>query len=53
MNPSGDGIEVDRREDEVDADDGEGDSSDDGEGDNSDDGEGDAPEVYIYIYEVS
>jgi hypothetical protein len=31
-NPSGDGMEVDRREDEVDgSDDGEGDSSDDGE----------------------
>jgi hypothetical protein len=36
LNPSGDGIEVDRREDEAD---GEGDSSDDGEGDSSDDGE--------------
>jgi hypothetical protein len=47
LNPSGDGMEVDRRKDEADAsDDGEGDSSDDGEGDNSDDGE--AGKVYIY-----
>jgi hypothetical protein len=46
LNPSGDGMEVDRREDEADANNGEGDSSDDGEGDNSDDGE--AGEVYIY-----
>ena len=46
LNPSGDGMEVDRREDEADAsDDGEADASDDGEGDNSDDGE--AGEVYI------
>jgi hypothetical protein len=36
LNPSGDGMEVDRREDEVD---GEGDSSDDGDGDSSADGE--------------
>jgi hypothetical protein len=35
-NPSRDGMEVDRREDEAD---GEGDSSDDGEGDSSADGE--------------
>jgi hypothetical protein len=34
LNPSGDGMEVDRREDEAD---GEGDSSDDGEGDSSTD----------------
>ena len=54
LNPSGDGMEVDRREDEADgSDDGEGDSFDDGEGDSSDDGEGDgsdggeAGEVYI------
>jgi hypothetical protein len=36
LNPSEDGMEVDRHEDEVD---GEGDSSDDGEGDSSADGE--------------
>jgi hypothetical protein len=36
LNPSGDGMEVDRHEDEVDR---EGDSSDDGEGDSSADGE--------------
>jgi hypothetical protein len=36
LNPSGDGMEVDRHEDEAD---GEGDSSDDGEGDSSTDGE--------------
>jgi hypothetical protein len=36
LNPSGDGMEVDRHEDEAD---GEGDSSDDGEGDSSADGE--------------
>jgi hypothetical protein len=36
LNPSGDVMEVDRHEDEVD---GEGDSSDDGEGDSSADGE--------------
>jgi hypothetical protein len=36
LNPSGDRVEVDRREDEAD---GEGDSSDDGEGDSSADGE--------------
>jgi hypothetical protein len=36
LNPFGDGMEVDRREYEVD---GEGDSSDDGEGDSSNDGE--------------
>jgi hypothetical protein len=36
LNPYGDGIEVDRREDEAD---GEGNSSDDGEGDSSVDGE--------------
>jgi hypothetical protein len=36
LNPSRDGMEVDRREDEAD---GEGDSSDDGEGDSSADGE--------------
>jgi hypothetical protein len=36
LNPSGDGLEVDRREDEVDG-------SDDGEGDSSDDGEAGGP----------
>jgi hypothetical protein len=36
LNPSGDRMEVDRHEDEVN---GEGDSSDDGEGDSSADGE--------------
>jgi hypothetical protein len=36
LNPSGDGMEVDRHEDEAN---GEGDSSDDREGDSSDDGE--------------
>jgi hypothetical protein len=36
LNPSGEGMEVDQREDEAD---GEGDRSDDGEGDSSDDGE--------------
>jgi hypothetical protein len=36
MNPSGDGMEVDRHGDEADV---EGDSSDDGEGDSSADGE--------------
>jgi hypothetical protein len=36
LNPSGDGMEVDRHEDEAD---GEGDSSDDGEGNSSADGE--------------
>jgi hypothetical protein len=36
LNPSGDGMEVDRHKDEAD---GEGDSSDDGEGDSSADGE--------------
>jgi hypothetical protein len=36
LNPSGDGMEIDRCEDEVD---GEGNSSDDGQGDSSDDGE--------------
>jgi hypothetical protein len=35
LNPSGDGMEVDRRENEAD---GEGNSSDDGEGDSSTDG---------------
>jgi hypothetical protein len=49
LNPSGDGMEVDRYEDEVD---GEGDSSDDGEGDSSADGEAGgqitkSSEVYI------
>jgi hypothetical protein len=49
LNPSGDGMEVDRREYEVD---GEGDSSDDGEGDSSADGEAGgqltkSDEVYI------
>jgi hypothetical protein len=39
LNPSGDGMEVDRHEDEADE---EGDSSDDREGDSSDDGEGDS-----------
>jgi hypothetical protein len=36
LNPSGDGMEVNRHEDKAD---GEGDSSDDGEGDSSADGE--------------
>jgi hypothetical protein len=49
LNPSGDGMEVDRCEDEAD---GEDDSSDDGEGDSSADGEAGAQltksgEVYI------
>jgi len=47
LNPSGDGIGVDRSEDEVDgSDDGEGDSSDDGEAGRSLTKSG---EVYIYI----
>jgi hypothetical protein len=56
LNPSGDGMEVDRREDEADgSDDGEGDSSEDGEADSSEDGEagGDltkSGEGVVYIY---
>jgi len=51
LNPSGDGMEVERHEDEVD---GEGDNSDDGEGDSSADGDAGGEltksgEVYIYI----
>ena len=46
LNPSGEGVEVDRREgEEGGSGDGEADNSDDGEADNSDDGE--AGEVYI------
>jgi hypothetical protein len=56
LNPSGDGMEVDRREDEADdSDDGEGDSSEDGEADSSEDGEagGDLTKSgEVYIYEV-
>jgi hypothetical protein len=49
LNPSGDGMEVDRHEDEAN---GEGDSSNDGEGDSSADGEAGgqltrSSEVYI------
>jgi hypothetical protein len=45
LNPSGDGMEVDRCEDEAN---GEGDSSDDGEGDSSDDGQlTKSSEVYV------
>jgi hypothetical protein len=49
LNPSGDGMEVDRHEDEAE---GAGDSSDDGEGDSSADGEASGQitksgEVYI------